>query len=401
MNQSNAELLNTVGANINREIVVVIDPGHGGLNGGADDGAVYNGVTERFINLQTARAMYDELSQYDNIRVYLTHDSADVQMSLKERAQFAQSVGADYLISLHYNASESHLHYGSEVWIPSVGNYYVEGYKFADTVLKEFREMGLNSRGIKTRVGDGEDEYYGIIRESEQLGINAVIIEHCHIDNNYDSQYYDSDEDLAQFGKADATALAKYFGLSSSRLSVDYSAYQNVNVNVPEKRVYQDTTPPDICNVALAESVKGDGNLEISIEAADIQSELIYYSYSLDGGDSYSDLFVWNDIDGDGIMNVILSGVSVNQANLVVRVYNKYDYYTESNMLTINDINGMGKEEIIGNSDNILYTTGTGTEHGDVWYNTGERIGIGAALIIAGIFITVILVKRFGKHGRI
>ena len=322
-------------------------------------------------------------------------------MSLKERAQFAQSVGADYLISLHYNASESHLHYGSEVWIPSVGNYYVEGYKFADTVLKEFREMGLNSRGIKTRVGDGEDEYYGIIRESEQLGINAVIIEHCHIDNNYDSQYYDSDEDLAQFGKADATALAKYFGLSSSRLSVDYSAYQNVNVNVPEKRVYQDTTPPDICNVALAESVKGDGNLEISIEAADIQSELIYYSYSLDGGDSYSDLFVWNDIDGDGIMNVILSGVSVNQANLVVRVYNKYDYYTESNMLTINDINGMGKEEIIGNSDNILYTTGTGTEHGDVWYNTGERIGIGAALIIAGIFITVILVKRFGKHGRI
>lgn len=411
MNQSSAGLFQDLGIHINREIVVVIDPGHGGLNGGADDGASYDGRTERFINLQTANAMYDELSQYDNVKVYLTRNSPDVQMSLKERAQFAQSVGADYLISLHFNASESHLLYGSEVWIPSVGNYYVEGYKIGDAVLKEFRTLGLNIRGIKTRVGDDGDEYYGIIRESEKLGINSVIIEHCHLDNSNDSRFCDSETDFVQFGKADATALAKYLGLSSSKLSVDYSAYQNVNINVPGSRVYQDSTPPDRCNVELAKNVKGDGNLEFCIEAYDSQSGLNYYSYSLDGGNSYSDLFVWNDNDGDGAINVILNGIHVNNAELVVRVYNKYDLFTESNMLTVSGI----KEEENGHTDtenttdSLPGTTETthdfNTETKDLSheasrYDNKDKLGIGAVLVCLGVCLTAILVKKLGKHGR-
>lgn len=401
MRRSDTNIWNDVGVHSDKEIVVVIDPGHGGLEGGADDGAGYNELTERFINMQTAGAMYDELSQYDNVRVYLTHADADVRMSLRERAEYAKSVGADYLISLHYNASESHIFYGSEVWIPSAGSYYVEGYKLADAVLKEFQTMGLKTRGIKTRVGDDGEEYYGIIRESEKLGINAVIIEHCHIDNNHDGKYFDSEEDFIHFGKADATAVAKYLGLSGSRLSVDYSTYENVEVKEPEGRVYQDTTPPERCNVALTENVKGNGNLEISIEATDNESEIGYYSYSLDGGSSYSDLFAWDDSNADDKMDIIIQNVNRNEAALVVRVYNQYNLHTESGILTINGINNGTGERMNGNADNSALVETEGFNGKKVWYNDKVRLGLGIFLIITGICVMAILMKKVRARKRL
>lgn len=400
MYQNDIHKLGDVGVHMNKETVVVIDPGHGGLEGGADDGAAYNGLTERFINMHTAKAMYEELSQYDNVRIYLTHDNADVSMSLRERAEFAQSVGADFLISIHYNASESHLFYGSEVWIPSIGRYYVEGYKLADAVLKEFQTMGLTSRGIKTRVGEDGEEYYGIIRESEKLGINAVIIEHCHIDNPNDEKYYDSEEDFVQFGKADAAAVAKYLGLSSQ--VSDYSAYENIKVEEPGGRVYQDTTPPKQCNVTLTEPVKGDGSLEFTIEAGDDESGIGYYSYSLDGGNNYSDLFVWNDSDSDGKINIIVNNVDREAAELSVRVYNPYNLQTESEIFSVSGImknlnEGTG-EDRNNHSNNLSMVEKDTSHHEKVWYNNVYKYGFSAILILAGIWVTAVLVKISGRH---
>ena len=95
--------------------VIVIDPGHGGEN----RGTIENNHEEKYMTMTTALAMYQELLLYDDVEVYLTHTD-DVDMSLKERAAFAQSVDADFLFSIHYNASENHELFGSEVWV-----YYV------------------------------------------------------------------------------------------------------------------------------------------------------------------------------------------------------------------------------------------------------------------------------------
>ena len=62
----------------------------------------------------TALAMYEELTKYDNVDVYLTHTD-DVSMSLADRAQFAAERNADFLFSIHYNASVDHDLFGSEV----------------------------------------------------------------------------------------------------------------------------------------------------------------------------------------------------------------------------------------------------------------------------------------------
>ena len=73
---------------LGRDIVVVIDPGHGGDN----EGTTENGFCEKEMTMTTALALYERLSQYDGVTVYLTHTD-DTDLSLKKRAAFAQSVG--------------------------------------------------------------------------------------------------------------------------------------------------------------------------------------------------------------------------------------------------------------------------------------------------------------------
>ena len=142
-------------------VVVVIDPGHGGPNLGTD----YLPIPEKVYTMAVAQYMKEELEKFQNVEVYLTH-TEDVRMDLDERAAFAQGVDADFLFSLHFNMSLSHTLYGSEVWIPSTGQLYSQGYSAANEFLTQFEEMGLFNRGIKTRIGsNGNSDYYGIIRE--------------------------------------------------------------------------------------------------------------------------------------------------------------------------------------------------------------------------------------------
>ena len=116
-------------------ITIVIDPGHGGEN----EGTIENG--------------FQEMSKYDNVEVYLTR-TTDVDLGLDERAAFAASVDADFLFSIHYNASLSHELYGSEVWVSAFAPYNAYGYQFGMVQMETMRGMGLFLRGVKTRLGD-------------------------------------------------------------------------------------------------------------------------------------------------------------------------------------------------------------------------------------------------------
>ena len=257
------------------ETIIVIDPGHGGTDGGATNGASYDGVSERHINMITAKAMYDELSSFEGVTVYLTHDSADIQMSLRERAEFAKSVNADYLISIHYNASEEHIYYGSEVWIASSGEDYVEGYQLGSIILDEFEQFGLVNKGIKTKLNDYGTDYYGIIRESRALGINGLIVEHCYLDHANDLSFRDEESDYVQFGIMDATGVAKFLGLKNKKTGVDYSDYTNIKISIPENSISQDLTPPNQCTIQLIEEPLNSESIDIQINAYDEESEIL------------------------------------------------------------------------------------------------------------------------------
>lgn len=204
------------GSSSGGNLVIVLDPGHGG----EEDGANYYGIQEKDINLKLAKLVQQELQEYQGVDVRLTRDD-DEEVALWERANRASGVGADILLSIHFNASVSHKSNGASVYI-STGEYNKERLmQLGDNLLGEFEAIGLNNAGMFARVtqmngrrADGSfDDYYGVLRHSYNLGIPAMIIEHCYMDSEIDKEYFYTDEGLEKLAKADARAIAAYYGL--------------------------------------------------------------------------------------------------------------------------------------------------------------------------------------------
>jgi len=87
-------------------MVIGIDPGHGG----SDPGAVYNGVSEKDINLAVANKLKKELENI-GYRVVMTRDSdvtiGTIDNGQGKRADDMNSKNPDILISLHTNSVEN------------------------------------------------------------------------------------------------------------------------------------------------------------------------------------------------------------------------------------------------------------------------------------------------------
>lgn len=321
----------------NEPVIVVIDPGHGGENLGAE----YDGYTEKKMTMVVARAMKEELEKYENIVVYLTHET-DIDMSLRERAEFAKNKQADFLFSLHFNASVKHNLFGSEVWIPAYGDYYVKGYQFGQIQMQEFENMGLYLRGIKTKLNDKGTDYYGILRQCTDLEIPSALIEHCHMDQDNDKPFYQQgEEQWKAFGRMDAQAVAKYFGLKSKEKDIDYSNYPKEALIPSKEAVIPDKTPPEVSEIEVIAIEEATPELTVHIKASDSDSYIQYYKYSLDGGITYSELQkwprpVWNQSEPD--LTCKIPAIFNREIDLRICVYNGFDGFTESNCVTIEPI---------------------------------------------------------------
>lgn len=323
-------------------VVVVIDPGHGGENLGGE----YEDYTEKDMTLVVAKAMKEELEKYEGVTVYLTRED-DRELSLDERCAYAESVGADFLFCLHFNMSGEHTLFGAECWVSAFGEYYSKGYSFASIEIDMLKELGLYSRGIKTRLNDKGTDYYGIIKHSVERGLPCVLIEHCHLDQENDQPFYDHDEKLREFGRLDATAVAKYFQLRSDEPGADYSGYENVSVPVPSGVMAPDRTEPDVCMIDVVEQNEKNGEVTVEVSAADYDSGMLYYTYSYDNGETFSELQRWPDQDIDTFRFTMQVPPHI-VPQIVVNAYNGYDLYTASNMVSLPAMDYQTPEEIAG-----------------------------------------------------
>lgn len=82
-----------------RPVVVVIDPGHGGVDGGAER----DGYEEKDLVLQFARELQEALIRSGRFEAKLTR-AEDVFLSLPDRISVARTHGADVFISIHADA---------------------------------------------------------------------------------------------------------------------------------------------------------------------------------------------------------------------------------------------------------------------------------------------------------
>jgi N-acetylmuramoyl-L-alanine amidase len=86
-----------------RRYTVVLDPGHGGKDPGAQG---VGGYEEKNITLTIAGLVAERLHGDERIRVLLTRND-DSFVSLEQRTAIANAQGADLFISIHVNASET------------------------------------------------------------------------------------------------------------------------------------------------------------------------------------------------------------------------------------------------------------------------------------------------------
>lgn len=305
------------------EIVIVVDPGHGGSQNGAE----YNGLLEKDINMVVSDALVAELEKYDGVKVYLTHESEEDTMSIKERAEFADEVEADYFFCIHFNASGNHNFYGAEAWVTSYGRYYSEMYAFSEILLDEFSGIGVYDRGIKTKLETDGTDYYGVLRRCSEFDIPAVIIEHCHMDNAMDSEFLDEEADLIRFAQLDAAAIAKFLKLKSSESGIDYSDYEYVLPEEPVEKIQNDVTDP-LCNVTVKDINVENEQVSFTIEASDEEQRILYYGYSFDGGNTFSELIPWE--RDSASLDVTLDFDMLIGKLFVVRVYNAFNLFGDS-----------------------------------------------------------------------
>lgn len=210
----------------NGDMVIAIDPGHGGT----DSGASYGGIEEKTINLKIAQYLKTYLEQYVGVQVYLTR-STDTYLELSERVQNATLNGSDVFISIHNNASTNLSTSGSMVFYPNESyrpDLSYEGSELASNILSRLTNLGLTDLGIRTRdsgTGNTYDDgsiadYYGVIRNAKLSGMAGIIVEHAFVSNDSDrTNYLSTDAQLKKLAKADAEGIAACYGLTYNGLT--------------------------------------------------------------------------------------------------------------------------------------------------------------------------------------
>lgn len=318
-------------------IVVVIDAGHGGNSNSEDDknsGAVYHGLEEKNVNLITAEAMYDELTQYQNVTVYMTRD-IDEEISIERRAEFASEVGANLLVSIHYNASADHNYFGAEAFTSAFGDSYGVGNALAEMCLDEWKEYGSIIKGVKTRIGKSGRDYYGLIRLCDEYGIPAIILEHGYLDNDRDYLRIKSESVWRELGVADATAVAKFYGLEKDVVHEDVEP--TVDTSAPEEPVLPDDSEPYDVKLTIVNYNSNKGDIDFTLTAKDDESKLMYYGFAL--GDDIDDDTVFYELEkwegSKGKMQGTFHVQPGYEGLITAAVYNVYQLDTKSNSVEL------------------------------------------------------------------
>jgi N-acetylmuramoyl-L-alanine amidase len=221
--------------------LVVIDPGHGGIDGGA---AAPNGEPEKAIVLALAQTLEERLRAGGKVRVAMTR-TADVFVSLSERVAFARDRKAALMVSIHADTL---------AYVPGVrgASVYTLSEKASDVIsqrLAESENRADQAAGVETRedieaVGDilfdltkRETRHFSLVFARQLVGslqsstsmhknplraagfkvlkapdVPSVLIEAGYLSSAEDARLMKSLEWRVQMAEAIANAIEKYIG---------------------------------------------------------------------------------------------------------------------------------------------------------------------------------------------
>lgn len=320
----------------NEGVTICLDPGHGGNDSGAIG---VNNVYEKNLTLKIAQYCKQELEKY-NCHVVMTR-TGDTNPSLEERADYAKSQGAQYLISIHLNSAAGGGAVGAEVYYPNTHwrpDISQNGKNVAQAIQSQLVSLGLYDRGIKFRTIDTNiypdpfryddssvADYYGIIRNAKYNGLTGMIIEHCFINNVSDyNNYLNSDAKLQKLGVANANGIVSALGLTKASENSVVSSSPSISYQTHVQDYgWQSWKSNGEVSGTVGQSKRLEG---INIKLSNINGSIEYKTHVQDIG--------WQDWKSNGQMSgtsgqskrleaikVKLSGEAANQYDVYYRVH--------------------------------------------------------------------------------
>lgn len=183
--------------------IVLIDAGHGGIDGGAQS---KNGTIEKDINLQISKRLKERLEK-EGYKVYMTREE-DKELSpkkvkdLEARCKMKIETKCDVFISIHQNKFNSEKCFGAQVWYAS-NEKSMKLAKYVQDSLKE---------GVKDnnkRLEKAAKEQYKILRDKYDGA--CLIVECGFLSNNEEEKRLKSESHQNQIVDGITIGINKYF----------------------------------------------------------------------------------------------------------------------------------------------------------------------------------------------
>lgn len=204
------------------DLVVIIDPGHGG----SDPGAGGNGLLEKTVVLNVGKKM---AKYYDRtpIQTKLTR-SGDTYPTLDQRAAYAQKVNGDIFVSIHTNAFNGSAN-GQETYYSKTAAVNPNANESrALAIYTQYRMQeawNLSNRGVK-------EAPFLVLRKNT---IPAVLAEIGFIDSAKDSKLMKSEAELEKMARGLFLATLDYYYYYEGRQDV-LPLYNTVSAKPSGKR---------------------------------------------------------------------------------------------------------------------------------------------------------------------
>ncbi len=188
--------------------LVIIDPGHGGM----DEGCSREGVLEKDINLQIAGLLKDKLQQM-GYEVLMTREG-DETLTLEQRVDTANAAGGDIYVSIHQNACEENENKtsGIETWY-SVTKNGDNSKRLAQLIHNDvILYTDKKDRGLR------EDDNLYVIRETD---MPSCLIETGFLSNVEDRQSLSDESFRERIVEGIASGIDLYFHPKTMYLTFD------------------------------------------------------------------------------------------------------------------------------------------------------------------------------------
>lgn len=198
--------------------VILIDPGHGGIDGGAKS---QRGTIEKDINLQIALKLKDNLVD-KGYTVFMTRETDEglyqkgstirekKRDDLKRRTEMKKETNCDIFISIHQNMFAQSKCFGAQVWFAANDKSSILANTLQDTLKETIKD---NNKRVAKPAGDA----YLILRDNYEGA--SVLVECGFLSNPEEESRLKSEEHQNLIVEGISLGIDRYFNENSNNIN--------------------------------------------------------------------------------------------------------------------------------------------------------------------------------------